>query len=515
MTLATPSLSARHYTLAPLGGWPLLAYRLGWWGLVALAVGTVGWSWLALPAPLGIVAARTVKAVVLFTVAAILFRRRTKDPVAAMLATSFLLWTISSSVDFMSGSALPLVLDRFRFLLFALALLLFPDGRWHPAWTRLIALAIIGTFLLGIAEIMGLLRTGLFLPVAIGCVLASLAALLFRYRLLDEGVQKQQLKWVVLGLVLGIGLILTARAGSAMAEHMAMPTGGDLLLEAMFQLGIVIVALGFLTSMLRYRLYDAEAAISRSAVGAALTFALVGIFAGSEVLVELLGQQMFGMSIGNISGAIAAAVAAMMLTPLHHRISQWAEDHFQRDLAVLKHDLPDQLADLAATTSLARLGQAALLPIVEAVQATRACLLVDGKLVASEGLEMPAARKLLEGWKPDNDGERIHRDDMSPFPLQLALRCPFGSTRGWLLLGLRPDGTYYGRDDLDALAEIALPLQRAALLVADREVEARRRRRLETTLGKRIDVLDRRLAFIDDALSRRAAMTSDQSRGRG
>lgn len=76
-----------------------------------------------MPAAVGIIALRTAKAVVLVAVAAILFRRRRNDPVAAMLASSFLLWTISSSVDFASASALPVMLDRTRFLFFALALI--------------------------------------------------------------------------------------------------------------------------------------------------------------------------------------------------------------------------------------------------------------------------------------------------------------------------------------------------------------------------------------------------------
>jgi len=51
-----------------------------------------------------------------------------------------------------------------------------------------------------------------------------------------------------------------------------------ILWEAMFQLGIIIVALGFLVSLLRFRLFDAETVISRSAAYAALTIALVATF---------------------------------------------------------------------------------------------------------------------------------------------------------------------------------------------------------------------------------------------
>lgn len=488
---------SRRQCVPPVAGRWLFGYRLAWWVFAAAALVAVILSWSGPGATIGLSLIRSAKAIVLVVVATILFRRRRTDPVAAMLALSFLLWTISSSVDFVTISAVPAVLDRLRFLFFALALLLFPDGRWQPSWTRPIALAIAATFLLGVVESVGILASQLFLPVAIACVLAALAALFSRYRQLDQGTQKQQLKWVVLGLVLGITLILAARAGWAWAGRTGLPMGGALFLEGLFQLGIVIVALGFLTSLLRYRLYDAEAAISRSAVGAALTLALVGIFAACEVLVELFGQQMFGMSIGNISGAIAAAVAAMMLTPLHHRISHWAEEHFQRDLALLKVALPELLSGLAPTHSLKRLGETVLPHISEAVQAARLVLLVDSKVVGVEGISLPSARKLLREWKPMADAELLGGDDDSAFPLQMALRCPYGTIRAWLLFGPRPDGSFFGRDDLDALAEIARPLQRTVLAVADREAEHRRRERMDAEVRANLAALNSRLDVLE------------------
>jgi len=484
-------------SLPPLGGRLFLAYRMAWWILAAAAVGTLVWSWLGPQSGNGIWLLRTAKAAVLITVSGILYRRRRKDPVAAMLALAFLLWTVSSSVDLVVSSAVPALIDRLRFLFFALALLLFPNGEWRPGWTRHVGLAIVATFLLGVAEALGILPTRLFLPIAIGCVLASLAALLSRYRSLDPGIQKQQLKWVVLGLVSGIALILSARAGAALGRDMAVPLVGSLLLEGLFQLGIVIVALGFLTSLLRYRLYDAEAAISRSAVYAALTLTLVGTFAASEALIELIGQRLFGMAIGNVSGAVAAAVAAMMLTPLHGRISSWAEQHFQHDLAILKSELPDLLAVLSTSASVNRMAEAVLPRIEEAVHATRMVLLVDGKIAGAQGITPTSARRLLVRWQPPADIDLIDRDDEDAFPLRLALRCPLGSIRAWLLLGPRPDGSFYGQDDLDALAEIAPPLQRTLLAVAEREAEVRSRRRLDAALRHTLSELNRRVATLE------------------
>ena len=70
--------------------------------------------------------------------------------------------------------------------------------------------------------------------------------LIQRFRGSRSVAEQQQLKWVALGLCVGVGLILTARAGAALTGH-GLPLGhGAILLEGLFQLGIVIIALGFL-----------------------------------------------------------------------------------------------------------------------------------------------------------------------------------------------------------------------------------------------------------------------------
>jgi hypothetical protein len=493
------SLPTGSSSLPPLGGRLLAAYRVIWWALLAAAVASTSYSLFDPGSHSLILTLRLAKSVVLVAVAAILFRRRQRDPVAAMLGQSFLLWTISSSADFIgpADAAWPILLDQLRFLPFALALLLFPNGEWQPRRTEPIAAAIFAVFVVGAAEALGLLATRLYLPLAIGCVLAALTSLLARYRS-QPVIAQQQLKWVTLGLVIGIGLILSARAGAAIALPSPMSMAGNVLLETLFQLGIVVIALGFLTSLLRYRLYDAEAAISRSAAYAGLTLALVATFAASEAVIQTLGQRYFGPGVGDLSGGIAAAIAAVLLTPLHSRISDWAEQYFQHDLAIMKRDLPDLLTALSAGASVKHVARTVLPRIERALQATRVAMAVDGKLVASQGIGASTARNHLRNLNlPILDGPLDHIDD-EVFPLRVALRCPLGSVRGWLLLGPRPDGSFFGKDDLDAISEIVPALQRNLFLVAEREATERRRGQAErgvrlnlSALARRIDLLER------------------------
>jgi len=450
--------------LPPLGGSLLWIYRLIWLTILSAAILVHGLLLATTTMEPAILGLRLLKALVIFAVATILFRRRQRDPVAALLSLAFLLWTITSSFDFAAANAvLPQLLDRSRFLLFALALVLFPDGDWRSPTGRTVAAASGLVFLIGVGETLQVTSTRLFLPLAIACVLGAVAALVWRFRTTSTEALRQQLKWVALGLVSGIALILAARAG-AWAAAPRLP-GLSILWEALFQTGIIAIALGFLISLLRYRLYDAETAISRSASYAALTIVLVAVFAGTEATIENLGQSYFGMGLGNVSAAMAAAVAAVLLNPIHSRITEWAEGRFQRDLVLLKQALPDLLEDLAASATPAQLGAAILPRINAAVHATRSALITPARtVVATEGDVLAAE---AQRWSDGQGAACLARcaPEDALFPVRLELKCPVSGRTGWLVLGPRPDGSLYAREDLEAL-DVLRPAIRRALLWA-------------------------------------------------
>lgn len=469
--IAGTAIASANDRLPPLGGGLLWLYRMAFAALAIGALAAVAWPWFGGMADPVVAILRSVKGLALIAASTILFRRRQSDPVAALLSLAFLVWTISSSVDFTSTNLLPQLLDRGRFLLLALALLLFPNGDWQPHWTRHAALASIAVFVLGIIETVDLLPTALFLPLAIGCILAAIAALIASFQGADDEVIRKQLKWVSLGLVGGVGLILSARAGAALNPSAGMV---PILWEAMFQCGIVIIAVGFLVSLLRYRLFDAEAVISRSAVYAILTAALVATFAGSEAVIEMVGQQYLGAGIGQVSGAMAAAIAAVLLSPLHTRISSWAELHFQADLVQLKSQFPDFLSDLPLAWSPEEVASAALPHIARAVHADSAWVTLGPTVVARLGPK-------LEQAEPG---------------LRLPLRCPYGGERGMLCIGPRPDGSGYGNDERAALAEIVVPFRRRLLAAEERSAEKRREAEFRSSMAIEIRQLAARIAAL-------------------
>ena len=159
--------------------------------------------------------------------AAILFRRRSGDAIAAMLSLAFLLWVITASSAWagMGAAAIPLaMLDRLRFLIFVSAMMLFPAGRFDPRWTLFGVGATFVTFCVGIAEAARLIPAGFFIVPAMGCAALAVAAMRARLISLPPGVQRQQIKWVALGLAAGLCLVGLSRLGiPRLARSAAMP----------------------------------------------------------------------------------------------------------------------------------------------------------------------------------------------------------------------------------------------------------------------------------------------------
>lgn len=451
-----------------LAGRGLLAWRIAWLGALAAALAVQIAALFEVDRPTALTALGLAQGGVLVAVAFLLFRRRPHDPVAAMLSLAFLLWAITGAAH--GDSIWIAAIDRVRFLLLVAAVLLFPSGRFEPRWTLPVLAVSILVFLVGLAGLTGWLPERWFLPPAVLCVMAAILSLLVRLHRAPPCGRRQQLIWVAFGLAAGLVLILAYRLGSAFAP----PNGAAfLLLEATFRAGVMLMALGFLISLLRYRLYDAEAAISRSAAYLALTLSLLAIFAASEATIELIGQRYLGMQVGDLAGGTAAAIAAVLIAPLHEHLSRWAEQRFQRDLVVLREDLPALLADVREQVDMNELAAILLPRLEEGVRASYAALALDGGIIAVNGVAMTTAAGWFGQWSAPEPRGPLDRDPSDPlFPLRIPLSAPGSSLFGWVLLGPRPDASFYRVDELEALAAIAAPLRRAIIAVRRRERHA-------------------------------------------
>jgi hypothetical protein len=165
----------------------------------------------------------------------------------------------------------------------------------------------------------------------------------------------------------------------------------------------------------------------------------------------------------------------VLITPMHRRIQDWAERRFQKALLHLRRDLPDCVGDLRETAGMAELLGDVLARVEAGTRAVRSAVVIDGQTVAARGGE-------------------------GDYPLSIPLRISHQETEvGALLVGPRPDGSAPGKDEREALTEVADPIARAMRIVGVRERQLaerfKEREGLRTAiagLGARLDRLEAR-----------------------
>ncbi len=223
--------------------------------------------------------------------------------------------------------------------LLTLVLLLFPDGR-SPSrrWRIVPALAFAGCALaipgLALSAESGTEFAGgenplavqsplidvlfpLGMAVVMGALLASAASLFLRFRR-ARGVERQQLKWVV----------LAAGVVGAVAPFAVGFWAQTILAEVSLLFALAMIPIAAAIAILRYRLYDIDVVINRTLVYGALTATLALAYLGSVVLLQLALRPLTKES-GLAIAASTLAVAALF-RPARARIQQTVDRRFYR-----------------------------------------------------------------------------------------------------------------------------------------------------------------------------------------
>ncbi len=220
--------------------------------------------------------------------------------------------------------------------------LVFPDGhlpsrRWRPvAWAMTASAGLLCAIIVAYPsalETVRLVRRDFRVPIAdatleaaayvalavLGsAVIAGGASLFLRWRS-SSGVVREQLKW----LALSVGLVIATMWLSVIPG----PVTAAIFIAAMTT---VPVAVGI--AVLRYRLYEIDAVISRTLVFGALTAILTGAFAAIQKLL----QTIFVSATGNESDAatiITTLILATAFAPLKKGLEKIAERRFGSHLA--------------------------------------------------------------------------------------------------------------------------------------------------------------------------------------
>jgi hypothetical protein len=361
------STGAEHEAARRLRGWKLLVARVAWLAVVVLTLGLVIPGFLVafdrpellqLPELLGLVerlglpnrvvmaAGFLVPMAAASAVAIFLFWRRSDD----WMAILFSLWLITGfAYTTRSLSALEQAYPAVRapvqliwllgFVLITVTLYLFPDGRFVPRFTRLLAIAVVVLVVLSPGLPEGLLRlpparegmSAWHWSAAVLGVLAlwgiGLAAQIYRYRRVSGPVERQQAKWVMFTfgtfvVVIALGIVIPSLFLDLPDVWFAAVLLACVPLGIAFPLSIAI-------AILRYRLYDIDRIISRTLSYALVTALLAGVYAS---VVLILGQVFGGVGAELPSWVVAAATlaAAAAFRPARRHVQAVVDRRFNR-----------------------------------------------------------------------------------------------------------------------------------------------------------------------------------------
>jgi two-component system, NarL family, sensor kinase len=287
-------------------------------------------------------------------------------------------------------------------------------------------------------------------------VLVAAGSLVVRFRRAHSP-ERQQLRWLAYGAAL---------TGVAVVALVALiPTGNEVLLGSLLALCVVLLPLATGVAILRYRLYDLDYLISRTAVYGLLTVVGIAVYVGMVKLAEWLLHEGAGLG----GSLLATAVIAVGFAPSRDRLQRWVD----RRLYGERHD---------PMRAVARLGER----LRDAPGGAPGGDMLAGVLqVVSETLRLPfASLRVEDGVEVASFGRPATASEQVPLEHE-------GQQIGVLPVGMRSGEDTLGVADRQVLEVLAAPvavavhavllsqeLQRSReRLVAAREEERRRLRR--------------------------------------
>lgn len=217
--------------------------------------------------------------------------------------------------------------------------LLFPTGRFVPRWSRPLFIASIAWgFALAVLPNLfgGLLVLGY--PLFLGSIIVCMV---YRYRRGSTPVQRQQTKWVIVGLVASL---IANQAFWFLSQF--TPLGATIFppfFYIVYQFVLLFVPVTFFIAIQRYRLYEIDTLINRALVYGSLTAILALVYVagviGSQAIVSNLTGTV-GQGEPPLAIVVTTLVIAALFRPLLTRLQVIVDRRFYRS----KYDAAKTLA---------------------------------------------------------------------------------------------------------------------------------------------------------------------------
>ena len=300
-----------------------------------------------------------ITAAIWYGVGLLIFWRRSDDWLALLAAFFLVMFNITNSANTASSLAsaypilaLPLSIVNFLGQVSLLVFfLLFPNGRLIPRWIALILLLIIfGTFISSFPSITSPFNANspawlkLLGPLVVyGAIIYSQ---IYRYRRVSTPVQRQQTKWIVLGVTTALLVVLGILAITFNISNNVIlnSLGGFIVTVIIWPVALLLIPLSIGFSVLRYRLYDIDLLINRTLVYGTLTVLLALVYFGLIFALQYLLRGIISQN-NDVAIVVSTLAIAALFQPLRHRIQAIIDRRFYRR----KYDAAKTLEAFSAT----------------------------------------------------------------------------------------------------------------------------------------------------------------------
>jgi len=212
---------------------------------------------------------------------------------------------------------------------------------------------------------------GLFDLAVVGTVIFSQ---IYRYRRVSTAPERQQIKWVVYGIVMALVGFLALTLLSLLLPLLFSQSGlFEVANDTLYFIVLLPIPLSIGVAMLRSHLYDIDILINRTLVYGLLTVSLALVYAGLVIGSQALLRGLISQT-NDIAIVASTLVIAALFQPLRHRIQAIIDRRFYRR----KYDAARTVAAFRATlrneVDLTQLSERLIAVVEETVQPSHVSL---------------------------------------------------------------------------------------------------------------------------------------------
>lgn len=232
----------------------------------------------------------------------------------------------------------------------------FPNGRYVPRWSVVVVLLLSAfnvltsyTFALPPVGITLAERLDWFFPIFFISTLLVFLAPLYRYRRVSTTVEREQIKWVVFAIVVGVSLFAIT-ASTVFILPNSNPDVDFTFMTVFVQpigwtFSLLLIPLAMAVAILRFRLFEIDVLIRKTLQYSLVTAVLVSVYFGTVILLQtLLGT--FVNEQSPLIIVLSTLLIVMLFNPLRRRIQGLIDGRFYR-----KKYNPQQVLEQFAQTA--------------------------------------------------------------------------------------------------------------------------------------------------------------------